>query len=36
MIGGNDCHDMNPSLNPGAEELVDGIDNKCDGELTSR
>jgi len=31
--GGDDCDDMNPFINPGAEELCDGIDNNCDGQV---
>ncbi len=26
-----DCDDADPSVNPGAEEPCDGIDNNCDG-----
>ena len=37
IIGCNDCDDLDPSVNPGAEESIsagncqDGIDNDCDG-----
>lgn len=31
--GGNDCNDLDPSVNPAAEELCnDGVDNDCDGD----
>ncbi len=29
--GSSDCDDTDPALNPGAEEICDGIDNDCSG-----
>ncbi len=31
--GGSDCDDMNPAIHPGAPELLDGLDNDCDGQV---
>ncbi|MEM7163213.1 MAG: reprolysin-like metallopeptidase [Bacteroidota bacterium] len=28
-----DCHDGNEDINPAAEEICDGIDNNCDGDI---
>ena len=31
--GGDDCDDSNPAINPTADEVCDGADNNCDGEV---
>lgn len=28
-----DCNDQDPMINPGAEEVCDGVDNNCDGDI---
>ena len=30
---GEDCNDRDASINPGAEELCDSVDNDCDGDI---
>lgn len=30
LCGGTDCDDLDPEINPSAEEVCDGIDNDCD------
>ncbi|NNV58045.1 S8 family serine peptidase, partial [Limnovirga soli] len=30
---GGDCNDLNASIQPGAPEVCDGIDNNCDGQV---
>jgi hypothetical protein len=32
-VPGDDCDDSSPSVNPGAKEILDGIDNNCDGRV---
>lgn len=30
-VAAGDCDDTNPAINPGAAEVLDGLDNDCDG-----
>ena len=32
-FGGDDCDDDNPYINPGVEDVCDGIDNNCDDNI---
>ena len=33
VIGLDDCNDSDPTVSPDSEELCDGIDNNCDGQI---
>jgi len=33
LTGDEDCDDLDPSVYPGAEEVCDGVDNNCDGQI---
>ncbi len=33
LMGGEDCDDFDSEVHPGAEEVCDGADNDCDGEV---
>lgn len=33
QVGGDDCNDGDPAINPGAPEVADGVDNDCDGTV---
>jgi hypothetical protein len=30
-FGGNDCNDGNAAIHPGVSDIIDGVDNDCDG-----
>ena len=33
MTIGSDCDDVNPEVYPAADEVCDGVDNDCNGEI---
>ena len=33
FLSGEDCNDQDAAINGGAEEVCDGVDNDCDGEI---
>ena len=33
FLAEEDCDDADPTINPGAEEVCDGTDNNCDGQI---
>jgi len=33
IADGSDCNDADGAINPGAEEVCDGVDNDCDGDI---
>jgi hypothetical protein len=33
VTNNDDCDDANPAINPAADEVCDGLDNNCDGDI---